>query len=1208
MSPMYQKYLLFFQYILLLIGILFGHHVLAVLEAGDIAFVQYNADGKDDKDNFAFVALVDIAENEQLFFTDKGWKADNSWRTGEGLISWTADSEISAGTVITITDNSASMGTVSGAGLEFSTLGDQLIAYQETDTMIAALNNEGSVIWQADATNTNTSTLPEGLTNGVHAVALAEKDNVYYAGVTVGEKANLLAALNNSHNWTGNNTHTVSFSDTFIITTGKTYAEPSHHPTSLIATAVTYTNSQITLSWLDAAAGDQAPFGYLILCNTTDVFTTPVDGDSFPEDTECQDGQGAVKVFHNTGGRYTWRGLNAETTYFFKIFPYSNIDEKIDYKTDENPIISTTKTHKGAWVINEIYADPDTVAGDSNADGVIDNSDDEFIELVNNTGQSVDISGWTLSDSVGIKHQFPIGTIINHQCGVVVFAGGESVGQFGEMTVQMASSDNLGLNNNGDTVTLKNGEVVIDQVSYNSIAADNQSLTRDPDIVGQFVKHTETTSAQLFSVGTQQSGIKFSGCQPADITVTETQNTTTVSESGTTDHFNVVLDKRPNTPIELSILNDISHVTTVTPSILIFTPADWHITQQVSVTGLDDGVKDTGDHHGTMTLSINKKNSDAMYHFVSDKTVNVTVTDNDEPPPPPPVITIPQPNTPTDLTAEITNNEVVLTWIDHSGIEQGYHLYRDNVLFETLTSQNGSHKTITFHDKTVNLACGSEAIKYTYHVGAFNSVGEAKTEVASVSIAACPPPPIPVINTGLIRFTKSELSIYENIMDNILHLQLERIGGSEQNITAYLHTVDKEAEIGNDYHHPSSTKLTWEAGETQPKVITIPIVNDSEIEENESFNIVLSGEQIDRQNNTIQITILNDDHLTPTPLPPSPPNNQAIIIKDDSPTIRNCKISGKTLTGSCDHQYQALIADLQLMPYSSLSRVSIPTGITVQGDKEKTGIISHSFIEYGGLVNHTSLSGDTIIHGQADTVSFVGHVLDGENKGSLVGYTQHNSQIGGSIRNIRLAHQAVIDGRKGKNPKVGGLIIGHSSGTSRLEHVIIEEGATIVCVQLGKQVQRPQTMHYIACDLLNNLNSESIDINGQLLPSNADFSGDITFTPQNNEEPLAHITTRFRVDLHHIGEEADILIYAQYIKGDISSYYMLTGNGVEVWDGELATLIPFKNKETLTYLYDIDIFKGVLTSGILTIYISYHLKNGLLVYATLPIVVEMTSP
>ena len=176
------------------------------------------------------------------------------------------------------------------------------------------------------------------------------------------------------------------------------------------------------------------------------------------------------------------------------------------------------------WIINEINADPDATAGDANGDGTVNTSQDEFVEIVNITGSAVNISGWTLSDGVGVRHTFPTNTILPDQCGVVVFAGGTPTGLFGGMTVQTASSGQLGLNNGGDTVTLNNGASDVASVAYGGEGGDNQSLTRDPDLSGSFVKHSTATGSggALFSPGTMINGTRFAGCLDPAPTVSST--------------------------------------------------------------------------------------------------------------------------------------------------------------------------------------------------------------------------------------------------------------------------------------------------------------------------------------------------------------------------------------------------------------------------------------------------------------------------------------------------------------------------------------------------------------------------------------------------------------------------------------------------------------------------------------------------------------
>ncbi|MEO1836268.1 MAG: lamin tail domain-containing protein, partial [Akkermansiaceae bacterium] len=86
-----------------------------------------------------------------------------------------------------------------------------------------------------------------------------------------------------------------------------------------------------------------------------------------------------------------------------------------------------------AIVINEILANPASGgAGDANADGVTDASDDEFIELINVSGADLDLSNWEVHDRTGVnpRHVFTDGTVLKADCAIVVFGGG-SIGGLG---------------------------------------------------------------------------------------------------------------------------------------------------------------------------------------------------------------------------------------------------------------------------------------------------------------------------------------------------------------------------------------------------------------------------------------------------------------------------------------------------------------------------------------------------------------------------------------------------------------------------------------------------------------------------------------------------------------------------------------------------------------------------------------------------------
>jgi hypothetical protein len=183
-------------------------------------------------------------------------------------------------------------------------------------------------------------------------------------------------------------------------------------------------------------------------------------------------------------------------------------------------VILAARTGEAQWVINEVLADPHAEAalGDANGDGLRDASEDEFVEIVSIGKFAADISGWTLSDGVGVRHVFPPGTIVSDECAIVIFGGGIPTGAFGGALVQTASTGLLGLNNSGDTITLRDlSNTVRASYTYGAEGGNDQSLTRNPDITGSepLILHStaDPVDGSLFSPGTRIDGTAFAGCE-----------------------------------------------------------------------------------------------------------------------------------------------------------------------------------------------------------------------------------------------------------------------------------------------------------------------------------------------------------------------------------------------------------------------------------------------------------------------------------------------------------------------------------------------------------------------------------------------------------------------------------------------------------------------------------------------------------------------
>lgn len=107
-------------------------------------------------------------------------------------------------------------------------------------------------------------------------------------------------------------------------------AEPTNHALTFTVSATTSTT--LTLTW-NNNDGTQPAENFLILANNTGTFSNPADAVIYPNDLVLSDNAGKVNVNHAVQ-TYTWTGLIPSTTYYFKLFPYTNTGTATNYKID----------------------------------------------------------------------------------------------------------------------------------------------------------------------------------------------------------------------------------------------------------------------------------------------------------------------------------------------------------------------------------------------------------------------------------------------------------------------------------------------------------------------------------------------------------------------------------------------------------------------------------------------------------------------------------------------------------------------------------------------------------------------------------------------------------------------------------------------------------------------------------------------------------
>ena len=178
----------------------------------------------------------------------------------------------------------------------------------------------------------------------------------------------------------------------------------------------------------------------------------------------------------------------------------------------------------GAVIINEVLADPaNKKAGDANCDGTRDGSEDEFVEIVNHSEGMMDLTGATLADEVEVRHTFADGTVLMPGDVIVVFGGGEpKFDGTGEgswcgalpdsVTVVTASTGELGINNDGDkmTLTAMSGMKLSTATLAKELTGKDQSVVLWPELTGKWTKHGDVEgSVGAHSPGTRVDGSAF---------------------------------------------------------------------------------------------------------------------------------------------------------------------------------------------------------------------------------------------------------------------------------------------------------------------------------------------------------------------------------------------------------------------------------------------------------------------------------------------------------------------------------------------------------------------------------------------------------------------------------------------------------------------------------------------------------------------------
>ena len=194
-----------------------------------------------------------------------------------------------------------------------------------------------------------------------------------------------------------------------------------------------------------------------------------------------------------------------------------------------------------------------------------------------------------------------------------------------------SSTVQISLSANSSDIALSTSSLTFTSSTWSTeqtvtVTAVNDSVAENTESV--IISHTSSSTDPNFNLlSISPVTVTVTDNDTASITLTESTNSTTVTEGSTTDSYTLVLTSQPTSTVTITVTPDSS--VTVDPSTLTFTNLTWDTPQTVTVTAVNNTTVD-GTRTGTITHSASSLNSN--YHNISISSVTVTITDNDTTP------------------------------------------------------------------------------------------------------------------------------------------------------------------------------------------------------------------------------------------------------------------------------------------------------------------------------------------------------------------------------------------------------------------------------------------------------------------------------------------------------------------------------------------------------------------------------------------------
>ena len=419
------------------------------------------------------------------------------------------------------------------------------------------------------------------------------------------------------------------------------------------------------------------------------------------------------------------------------------------------------------------------------------------------------------------------------------------------------------------SVSAPSGIAMVNPASLTFEANDNNSKiwSRAQDVTVTAVDDnvddaTARSGDVTHTVGGAGSGYE-SGVTPGSVTVTltddDTAGITTGSVSGQatedagTSSFTVRLATLPTSNVVIDVTSEDTGEGTASPTQLTFTPTGntgrWDQTQTVTVTGVDDSLVD-GTQSYDISLAVSSTGTtDTSYRNLAAKKVGVSTTDNDTPG----VIVV----TATDplvvsegssgtynvrLATQPTGNVTVTIASDNPDVKvkTGSGTAQSSLTLTFEADNTNSRIWSTNQAVSVEISADTDSLDETATLTQSIGSGSA-TEYSSVSVDNVA---VSVTDTTLAGLSIADASASESAgtLDFTVTLGM----ASSRTVTVVWTLTEGTAtagtQSGGDYDDSTDTgTLTFSSGGSLTQTISVPIVSDPVVEEDETVTVTLSG-------------------------------------------------------------------------------------------------------------------------------------------------------------------------------------------------------------------------------------------------------------------------------------------------------------------------------------------------------------------------------